>query len=598
MATALLGSDSSGYLVTGSSANTCFFPIASATPKATTASQSTEANVQALAGASGIYSGLTANVFLINAGTPVITFRKNSAAGNQTITATVVGVYADATHTDSVVATDLLAGSKATTASSQNFSVGQVLFSFNAAAVILQSLGNVTASLSTASASELSNLYGPLGFQTAATLGVVDAYATAAGTVSGYSVKVATNTSTNTIASSFAKNGAAGAGSVIISGTGTFTDATHTDSLAVGNTLGAISVTGSGTVACAVNNIAASFAGSASAAPTGGAYGFALLTQGNSTNYSGPTGTLSNLTTESHAQGAIPSPMTLSTLTSAIGAAAGTNGTIISRINGAAGNQTITLSSANSWITDATHSDNVATGGLFDSQVIGPTTGSVAIGWTGYGVQTYSPNVSVNAPIVSASGMAAATVRQVSIIPGAVHATGAAKPPIFGPNVHPTIVHAAGASAAVTARVSVTAPAVFAQGVARPVAGTVAAHAAAAASAVANAVGIALGPAAKHARAFGIANPVKTTSPLIVTFPIARLMRTTPVATVGAMSDAPVALIGRLKPSGRQPRSVEITAPQAIATSHASGLQTSFNVTVNLVGVSAIAAVNLVTPAA
>jgi len=190
------------------------------------------------------------------------------------------------------------------------------------------------------------------------------------GTVSNLSVVVSVNTSSAGATLTSRKNTAAGGMSISIpagSTTGEFTDATNSDSLSAGDLYNYQLVVNAGTGAMSLSVINAVFdattdtccqlLGFASSTPTSG-----------STNYCTVNGNLGVRQVEAEGQTKIRTSGTLKNMFVRC-TGFGSNTTFTTRINGADGTQTITVTGTGVF-EDTSHTDTIASGDLIDYKMV------------------------------------------------------------------------------------------------------------------------------------------------------------------------------------------------------------------------------------
>lgn len=561
-------------------------------------------------------------------GSTTITSRRNSAAGNQTISvaAAATGIFQDTTHSDSVsagntidynisapnnatfaVATlgSLFSGTSVTAgftaASDQNSSSGSTVNAGNA---------SVTRYIPGIGAGDNSQPFYTIAEATA------QAVAVSAGTLSRLGTYVSSNTSTNSITWVFRKNTANGNQTIsIAAGAGYTEDTTHTDTITGGDLIDTASTSGAGTVNASSCFTVYTFTSSSAALD---------LRQGNTRiagqgwSSSVPTfapiagDNVVNFSTEGPAQTQFPFGATFSNLIATVSNASGTGAQPMTfRINGANGNQTISIDPAVlGTVQDVTHTDATALNDLVNVRL--PAIGSSStVCFKMFGLSVGGTvNVTVNIVGVQATA-AAGTVLPNPNIP-AIGVQGSGTPGllssfdnsvaaphvaasthvgnlILGQTASITGVQAAGAAHAVTPNPGGQAAHASATGVASGVHGTGQFGIfGVQATAVARGLVPAIGVPVRGVHGAGSALPVGIYATPISYLLANRIMRNTPVPAVGAMSNEAVAVVARLYPSGPQPRSVEVFLAGVRAQGVAHHIQTSLIVSVHLTGVQAI----------
>lgn len=323
----------------------------------------TEAFAQRTVRTAGTYSHLYSRVITNSiAATSTFRSRKNTANGNMSLSvgSTATGEFEDASNTDAVVATDLLALQLVTGASGSNTLTG-TLHGAIFAATTNTSLSYFNPGQA-ASGASTTWYYKPTGgVQTAATTetGTQQLKAKTAGTIKNYDVNVSTNGRGTATTFGTRKNGAAGNLSVSVTGSGTghFEDTANSDAIAVGDLFNRFETNGTGAGNC-VSMIYADFETTDSSAQ--------LTVASNSqtyavsvTRYEPLEGASANETTEANIQmkaGTADSASLFEAYVSANTVSAAS--TVTFRKNAANGNGSISITaSTTGWFEDASHTD-------------------------------------------------------------------------------------------------------------------------------------------------------------------------------------------------------------------------------------------------
>lgn len=201
---------------------------------------------------------------------------------------------------------------------------------------------------------------------------------------------------------------------ITASTTGTYTDLTNTVSVTAGDKVAYKLVIGSTTGNFAAPSITVNRESSGQAAAFWSAIGSGSTTNGGSTRYWGLTGAIGTPgATESQFQSYAPAGGTLSNLRAYVTAARATNTTLKTRINGADGAQSVTLTASTTGaFEDTTNSDSISSGALICAATV-----------TGTGTDTLTiSNVSVlyttTTAGVSALGAGAASTTLTSGVTG------------------------------------------------------------------------------------------------------------------------------------------------------------------------------------
>ncbi len=152
-----------------------------------------------------------------------------------------------------------------------------------------------------------------------------------------------------------------GSGAIVAS------DSTHTDSLSDGALYDYAWSIISGTGAWTLNSVTAQLVASAQCFCQQTGFGSVAFTT-SATRWTAFGGALTNISTEANAQIAAMESATLSNL-QALTTAGASAATLSSRVATAAGNQSVSLSSASGFFEDTTHSDSLSVGNLYDAQL-------------------------------------------------------------------------------------------------------------------------------------------------------------------------------------------------------------------------------------
>ena len=336
--------------------------------------QTVEAQAELLCRAAATFKNLVANVQSnSNTISTPFTFRKNGADTSLTVSAgaSTTGIFADNSDTVSFSSGDrfclkIIGGTSGDGGAGANVNVALLGTS-------------TTTSYHTAFSGGVSNFAaGETDYYSFAggtyipftTIAWYQQQITEPGTAHHLRMYVSANSQNASVTVSFTIGGTAGnqTFSVGAAATGAFEDTTHTDAL-VANNLMALSVvtTGTGTITWTTNSIAIDNTDTSKC----GAYGALNASTDTSNRYASPWGPFALLTSESIAKSCINQLGTWSLLSSYILTnSTGTTTTINSRVNGAAGNQSISVGSGvTGWLSDNTNNDSLGMNDLIDIQV-------------------------------------------------------------------------------------------------------------------------------------------------------------------------------------------------------------------------------------
>lgn len=247
-------------------------------------SGTTENNTEITNRISGTFSHLYCRVIANDRGASTLTFRKNNAAGNMTVSigASATGEFEDTSNTDSVAAADEYNARLVTGAGGTVFSLRVVAACFQADsgdAMRYSNAGN--GSVSTASTTFYVPIYGDNQVTATTEAGTEQRFRTG-GTLKNLCIMVSTNTRTSsTIRSRI--NGANGNISLAFTGTGLFEDTAHSDTIASGDLVNWSITTGTGTATCTFTTWSADFV------PTAQAYHLGIRSQNFTTTYAAGT---------------------------------------------------------------------------------------------------------------------------------------------------------------------------------------------------------------------------------------------------------------------------------------------------------------------
>jgi len=594
-----------------------------------------ETNTQIKLRHAGTLSLLTANVFN-NAQTAAgsVQFRQNTANGNQVLSigATTAGQFQDATHSDSIASGDLVDIMWKAPSAFHAFQISALVMAFDATgatATLLSSsddYGTGAQGPSAASTTYFAPLAGTGGgsawFSTSEAN--LQSLVRAAGTVSNLAMAITANTSTNGLAVTFRDNGTSGNGTFTVPAatTGYFEDTTHSDSVVSGDLINITAITGAGTVNQKPSTISALFVSSAGNYDLQGGQTqtSAAASFQNANNFGPILGALGSVNAfvaiaEGNVQCKVPVAFTASRMRIRLAINSfGSNVAMALRDNGADVNGALTITAATTgYFEDATHSDSVAAndlvcwriGAVSSAGAMVPSkfgltmtsSASATVSLTGVAA-TAAAHAAVAGPQASPAGVQAAgaahtVLPQVGVTAGAAQSIGSRGNLVFGSVAPLAGVSAAGMAGAVRPIVRGVPAGVAAVGFAGRVAGTQ--HLVlVGVQAIARAGGSAPtgSPTLRGVQAFALASEVGLYATPISYVPAARIMRNTPVPTVGHMGNMPVAVVARLFPSGPQPRSRQVTLRGVAAVCKASTVSPFFNVSVHITGVQAVASAN------
>lgn len=316
-------------------------------------------------------------------------FGINGSAGNQTVTGTATRAT-DTTHTDSPVATNLLA--YIFTTGFDSYTTGSIQMN-TAGAYTLQGSGNQSSSADY-------NLGTSLAYITAMGSGAnepspdftIQQFMEPAGTLSQLGVNVTTaTTGTGTITANI--NGSSGNNTVTISSgfTGLVVDTTHTDSVGANSKLchSAICTNASGALRTwTFSYVAASGAGMDATCSVAG------IQSGATPIFLNFGGQLGNSIVQTSAQSYVPYGLTASKMRITQGSSNSASAVITFQNGGVNGNQTVTWSiSGSGSVFDSTHTDTVAATNLIGAEI---SSGTVVISSMGVSLDDGSLNAVSN----------------------------------------------------------------------------------------------------------------------------------------------------------------------------------------------------------
>jgi hypothetical protein len=485
-----------------------------------------------------------------------------------TIAPSTTGETEDVTHSDSVTDGQLVCQSIVTTASGSSWTVTSFTFEYDATVAVSAVYGNYQASYSDSSTPTLYSRGLSVTTNTA-TLGTeADAQVLlrAAGTISELTAQVTANAGgqpTTVIVTRL--SGVSGAGTLSYAGgtTGLQTDGTHSDSVSAGNLFCYQHDTGGVTRTVTYHNESVLFVSSAAGFDTNHGYGSNSGTQNGVTTitFLAPNSRSVNAT-EANVQSRFRFAQTFSNLRIYLQTNTGGN-TVTStfRDGGVTGaSSAASTSGGTGRFEDSTHTDSIASGDLVTLSHIGSaSTGYIIMNVAG---TLGAPNISINLTGVSATGSANAPVVSPSINVTGASATGSADAVV--PEIDAAAVSATATGAAADPGVSI-------QG--SPMAGVSATGAAAdttllidnnpgapqaSATGAAGAVTPSIAVAITGVEAAGSAQDGTPKIPAQTDLPVKRLMRNTPVPAIGTMSNTAVALVGKLRASGPEPKGVAV----------------------------------------
>jgi hypothetical protein len=327
------------------------------------------------------------------AGTTFFTFRKNGAAGNQTVSvgSTATGWFEDTTNSDTVVAGDLICIRSVPGATTNTFVLYQIKMEFdttNSTGSTVSRMGAAQAGGNTGHTGALTTYYYALNasIPTGSTTNTNETNAQwkeqYAITYKNLGIKVSANSRSTASTVGFRKNAANGnqAATITANTTGWFEDTTNTDSVVANDLVNYSLTTGTGTSAQTLNYIAVE-------SETTSDPGVGHLGAGYTTNIVIPTSTTTNCPITGRLATTLPESSSQTTVHDtysfkglAVGVSANTvsaTSTVKLRVNGvdSALSASITSNTVGTF-TDLTHTVTVADGDLVNLQIITGATGT------------------------------------------------------------------------------------------------------------------------------------------------------------------------------------------------------------------------------
>lgn len=362
-----------------------YFDLATDVRSYAVSTAANENNLRAKIDKAGVLANMTFKVTTNAwAASKTITIRINGADGTQTqsVAAGATGWYQDTTHTDSIAAGDALVyGFGTGTEILKASSLGQFSIEFDATsgnATHLWQTAETTAPIAFSAGAASTTRYVPcrgIGDNTNGWYVTTETNAKglvrAPGTLSRLTTYIAANTSTNAATLTTRLNAADATQTISVAAgvTGLVEDTTHTDALVAGDEVNYKTVTGAGTANTTCQQIASTFESAAtswdarvaSTRTAGSSYGTTVP------NYQAVDGAgVGVQATEANVELLVPFACYSSNLIVVVVATSGSNNTqdLRSRINGADGNQFVTLAGATGTLEDVTHYDTYAAGDL------------------------------------------------------------------------------------------------------------------------------------------------------------------------------------------------------------------------------------------
>lgn len=348
---------------------------------------------------SKLYVRVTANSTTADS---TIVLRKNGSDGNLVITvpAGTTGTFEDTTHTDTVSSGDLV-NVESISGGTGTLSISLISAIYSAVGTTVTRLATEDATFSSASVTRFYPISGEVSPGGGGTESQFESTIKKAGIMKNLAVYVSDNARTTDITIRTRKNRANAGPSVTITpaATGLFQDTSTAVSVAVDDEIDYQVTSGTGTEILTFQYISMEY-------ETADRQGF--VNAGAGTNQaiviglthfyplSGITGTNSTAT-ESTVKQTARVPMKLSNLSINVDANTITaNTTIVTRINGADGNNTVTIGSGATGIfTDTTHTDTVASSDEIDYKIVTGATGT-SINIRQLGIWTESLPITIN----------------------------------------------------------------------------------------------------------------------------------------------------------------------------------------------------------
>lgn len=323
---------------------------------------------------------ITANTV---AGNSIFTCRKNTAAGNQTVTvgSSATGIFTDSTHTDTIAAGDKVCVQSVPGATTNTFTVSVISFLFGATT---NTVSRLNTSNSNAWSSSGVLFFTPVGDNTnsggTATESQVKVRQRKAGTMQNGEINISANANTAASTMLSRKNGANGNLSVSITGstTGFFEDTTHSDTIAAGDDYNWTWTSGA-SLSTTVETYAVDFISTGGDGQIVMASDSAATQLKTVTTYRGLGGALATSTTEAFTSTVAGSAFTFSELTIVVSTNTVTLASILTlRANaGAAGSISVSVTASTAAVfSDSVHTYVALSSDLVDTQFVTGTTGT------------------------------------------------------------------------------------------------------------------------------------------------------------------------------------------------------------------------------
>lgn len=347
----------------------------------------TEAWFQFVIRTAGTFSKLTVSN---NAGAGTgrsVRFRKNAGNGNQLVSTPdgTAGITTDSVNSDSVVSGDAIA---------VLYSVASGVYNIRSVFGVYQaSSGHVclyAQALRIANTQDSTNRFVPMvggDFSDVWSATESQSQVRIAGSLGNFHGYISANARTSTTTLKTRVNGADGTCALTITAgsTGLFEDTSNTDSIVSGDLLSVCMTTGAGSgeaiMARIVGSTITASSGNSNDVMSGGPVSLSFNA---STRYCAIIGIFDGVTTEAQAQIKHYFPVSASKLRWKLTANTfASDGTVISRVNGGNGNQTLTLGAGlTGWFEDTSNSDTLAENDLFCTALSGGTSGSISVQMT------------------------------------------------------------------------------------------------------------------------------------------------------------------------------------------------------------------------
>lgn len=322
----------------------------------------------------------------------VVTSRKNAAGGNMTITiaGATTGWVQDLTNSDALVAGDTFDVKVLMGAGSGNCIIDAFIAELDSSANVAHTYFGIQrssgAAFTASAASTTSTICAQGSAQSNTASGREKADLPATGTISNLQAYATANPRSTATTVQVNKAGAAGNNTVSVtaSTTGLFEDTTHSDAFTAGNALGFAVITGAGTGNLTFGRISVMFTSADLTYPlfVGETGSVTKSSSGAYSIYATGEMAITNTNTEADAQMLAVHAMTWSNMQIRVGTVTTATFVVKSRVNGADGNQALSLIATSSGLfEDTTHSDALVSGDKYNMRFDANTSVATLIFW-------------------------------------------------------------------------------------------------------------------------------------------------------------------------------------------------------------------------